>query len=112
MSNAPHYHQGAAYCSSCPFYDSMTPEAGACRVDPPNAAVVGMREGLSGGMPQPLVVMVQKQVAATEWCGRHPGRAVLQWDDDKGFDRVPSFDEATLYAVPAEEESEAEPQVE
>jgi hypothetical protein len=106
MSNAPHYHMGAAYCSSCPHYDSMTPEAGACRIDPANAVVVGMREAIAGGHPQPLVVMVQRQVAATEWCGKHPGRAVLQWVDDKGFDRIPSFEEATRYAVPVEDEVE------
>ena len=98
MSVAPHYIRGRT-CEFCPHYEALKGGEGECRVDPPNAVVVGMQQAIAGGSPTPAVIMVQRRVTADGWCGKHPGRSALQWTDTEGFDRIPTHDEAVQYAV-------------
>lgn len=96
MSSAPHYRNVAPVCATCPYWQMGAEEdnRGECRASPPNAVVIGMEPGIR---PQPLAITIHPSTGYDHWCGKHPGREILEWKHGEGFLRTPTLEEAMSY---------------
>lgn len=104
-TSAPIFRGESAICENCPFFHEVTesPDVGECHEDSVKLVMVPTPNPLTGQM-ELRAAGAFPPVPRAQWCGKHPGRAVLKWDQDEGFSRIPTLAEARAYTPPSDAE--------